>query len=82
MVGGEITLGCVRAGSCWGEIIGTFGSGIVTCSIGDVGMRRTGAAVWKSFESRCEVDSRAYQNVTNGASGDGFRNEWTILSAA
>ena len=48
MTGGESTLGCIRAGSCWGEIIGTLGSGIVTCGIGDVGMGRTDAAVWKS----------------------------------
>ena len=49
--GGEITLGCVRAGSCCGQIIGTFGSGIVTCGVGDVGMRRTSTAVWKISES-------------------------------
>ena len=48
---GEITLGCVQEGSCWGYIIGTFGSFIVNFGVGDVGMMRTGAAVWKSSES-------------------------------
>ena len=47
----EITLGCVQEGSCWGYIIGTFGSFIVNFGVGDVGMMRTGAAVWKSYES-------------------------------
>ena len=47
--GGEITLVCVQAGSCWDEIIDTFGSGIVTFGVGDAGMRRTGSAICKKF---------------------------------
>ena len=77
---GEITLGCVRAVYCWGVIIDTFGSGIVTFGVGDVGMRRTGDAVWKSSESLCKTYIWAYPNVVNRASGDGFRNALTILS--
>ena len=34
-------------GSCWCDIIGTFGSGIFTCAVFDVGMRSSGADVCK-----------------------------------
>ena len=61
-------------GSCWCDIIGTLGNVIVTCGVDDVGMRHTGAAVWKSSESLCERYSWAYPNVANGESGDGLRN--------
>ena len=49
--GGESTLGCAQAGSCWGNINGTFGSFIVICGVGDASMRHTGAVVWKKIES-------------------------------
>ena len=49
--GGEITLICVQAGSFWGDIIGTFVSGIVICGVGYACMSHTGAAVCKSSES-------------------------------
>ena len=34
--GGARKLGCIQAEYRWGDIIGTLGSGIITCGIGDV----------------------------------------------